>query len=551
MTQNNPFITETESPASSPNEPRINVIKPDGTLVSIAKSDQSAALKQGFQLESEDQKEIREAGEKSSAITVGARSFLNQALLGIPGLVSDHASTDKEKAIREAEDKAHPIANYGGGALGFGASLVAGSPIFKGAAEAGKLAEGAIAGESLASRALGAGAKYAVEGATVATPKALTEAALGDPEQAGESLLFGAGGGIALGGVGAGTGVLARSMAQAGKEYLETGAERVSGMSADEAREAISARAGKLIGGAIGTGTGAIVGHGAGAVIGDRLGEGLGEHIGESIGNSLSDETVNKGLEIASKAMKYTSDKLESIPEILDSLSSKGFSGATFGGDAFSNFSKQYEGKNEKQAYSEFMNDLSRTSTNSNSLTQNTGVSSDLISHGGAPEIGAQYNAKQLNMVNYLMQEAPKNPEPPKPFTKDGAEWEPSDKQLSVFKQKLETVNDPFSVLERLKDGTLTQNNVSALKQVYPKLYAQISNKILGEAFNKTMPFAARSKISLLTGMPIDNSYQHNKLVSLQANFNQNEPANQGGNFKADITIPGSEATQTQKLSSV
>jgi hypothetical protein len=550
--------TPTAGDLLSPSQPQnvdapisngVNVIKPDGTTVSIPKDQLASAQSAGYKLETQDQKDIREAGEKSSAITVGARSFINQALLGIPGIISDHSSTDKEKAIREAEDNAHPYANYGAGALGFGASLIAGSPLFKGAAEAGKAVEAGIAGESLASKVLATGARYATEGAAVAAPKAFTEAALGDPEQAGESLLYGAGGGIVLGGLAAGTGVLARSMAQAGKDYLETGAGKLAGMTADEAREAIGSKVGKVIGGAIGTGAGAVVGHGAGAVIGDRLGEGLGEHIGDAIGNSLSDETVNKGLEIASKAMQYTADKLDTIPEILDSMASKGFSGASPGGNVFANFSKQYEGKTDKEAYSDFLNDLGNASTNLNTLSKNTGTSSDLISHGGAPEIGSQYNSKQLNMVNYLMQEAPRNPDPPKPFTKDGDSWQPSDKDLSTFKQKMETVNDPFSVLDRLKDGTLTKSNVDALKAVYPKLYAQISNQILSQSFNKELPFQARSKISLLTGMSIDNSFQHNKLSNLQAMYAENDPSSQGGNFKANISAPGAQPTQTNKLS--
>jgi hypothetical protein len=528
----------------------VNVVKPDGTTVSIPKDQLGAAQSAGYKLETQDQKDIREAGENSSAISVGARSFVNQALLGIPGIISDHTSTDKEKAMREAEDKAHPYANYGAGAAGFLTSLAVGAPVFKGAAELGKAAEAGIAGESLASKVIGAGARYATEGAAVAAPKAFTEAALGDPEQAGESLLYGAGGGIALGGLAAGTGVLARSMSKAGKEYLEGSAEKLAGMTADDTREAIGSKAGKLVGGAIGTGAGAIVGHGAGAVIGDRLGEGLGSKIGEGLADALPDEVVKKGLDIASKAMQYTADKLDTIPEILDSMASKGFSGASPGGNVFANFSKQYEGKSDKEAYSDFLNDLSTASTNLNTLSQNTGVSSDIISHGGAPEIGNQYNAKQLNMVNYLMQQAPKNPDPPKPFTKDGDNWAPSTKELNTFKEKVETVNDPFSVLDRLKDGTLTRNNVDALKAVYPKLYAQISNQVMAQAFNKTLPFQARTKISLLTGMPIDNAFQHNKLMSLQANFAQNDNSNQGGNFKADISAPGSVSSQTEKLSS-
>lgn len=541
-----PQVTSSSKPISD----GINVIKPDGSTVSIPRDQLNSAEKAGYKVETQDQKDIREAGENSSAISVGARSFINQALLGIPGIISDHTNTDKEKAINESEDRAHPYASALGGIGGFGASLAVGAPLFKGAAEAGRLAEGAIAGESLASRALGAGAKYAVEGATVAAPKAFTEAALGDPEQAGESLLFGAGGGVALGGLGAGAGFLSRGLAKAGKEYLETNAVKLAGMTANEARDAISAKAGKIIGGAVGTGAGALVGHGAGAVIGDRLGENIGATIGEGVGDALSDDTINSGLKLASKAMKYTADKLNSIPEILDSIESKGFSGATTTGNVFANFSKQYEGKTDKEAYASFLNDLSNAGTNINSLSQNAGSSSDIISHGGAPAIGGQYNAKQLNMVNYLMQEAPKNPDPPKPFTKNNVDWEPSDKEMSTFKQKLETVNDPFSVLDRLKDGTLTQNNVNALKQVYPKLYSQIASQILAQSFNKQLSFSARSKVSLLTGMPIDNAFQHNKLMNLQGNYTQDDNNTQAGNFKADISSPGAKPTQTQSLSS-
>jgi hypothetical protein len=69
-------------------------------------------------------------------------------------------------------------------------------------APAGEAVTAAKLGPGLARKMLASGAGTAVEGAILSTPKALTEAALGDPEQAAETLLYGAGGGALLGLVG-------------------------------------------------------------------------------------------------------------------------------------------------------------------------------------------------------------------------------------------------------------------------------------------------------------------------------------------------------------
>lgn len=80
------------------------------------------------------------------AAAVGGYQLVNQLAMGVPQLVLDHTlSADDRKLWDEARER-HPYANYGAGAVGFGASMLLGGPLFKAAATAGKAAHAAVLG---------------------------------------------------------------------------------------------------------------------------------------------------------------------------------------------------------------------------------------------------------------------------------------------------------------------------------------------------------------------------------------------------------------------
>jgi hypothetical protein len=206
----------------------VSVLNPAGKPGEVPVENIEKALAQGYKLDTPENQAVREYVDANKGMTGGARvaldSFANQALFGIPEIVFNKTGSSLEVAKHEALAKEHGFASAIGGLSGFGASLFIGGPLFKGAAKVGTLAEQAVtrglagrlaaegAGEvasrgmarALVEKAAASAVKMGVEGAVIASPTAITEAALGDPEQAAETLLLGAGAGAALGVVGSG-----------------------------------------------------------------------------------------------------------------------------------------------------------------------------------------------------------------------------------------------------------------------------------------------------------------------------------------------------------
>lgn len=209
---------------------RVPVKNPDGQLVSIPAERVQAAFQSGYQSYGPRQEAIDQAVAENDnwkgSLKVAAEGAFDEALFGVPGLIEEHQEDDLARAKREAIKSDHDGANIVGRGLGLGANLFLGGPVFKGAAKAGQATTEAVS--ALASRigTAGAGAVGtraansaaksivskmaggAVEGALISAPHALTEAALGNPELAGESLLWGGGIGALLGGGGAAAGEL-------------------------------------------------------------------------------------------------------------------------------------------------------------------------------------------------------------------------------------------------------------------------------------------------------------------------------------------------------
>jgi hypothetical protein len=141
----------------------------------------------------------------AGSVTEAAKSFANQALLGIPGAIAEANETPEQKAEREAREAYHATGRTIAGIGGFGLSTLLGGELFKGVGLAGEAAEHVIApaeaiGEaSLGTRLAAKAANYATQGALMSSPQALIDAAAGDPKKAAETLLWGIGAGGVLG----------------------------------------------------------------------------------------------------------------------------------------------------------------------------------------------------------------------------------------------------------------------------------------------------------------------------------------------------------------
>lgn len=207
-----------EGAVSMPANQRVNVVDEKGELYDVPGDELKLALDMGYRIQRAEDKAISDYVEDNKGISGAAKvalgQFADEALMGIPETISDTVSDPFFTKKKDALKKYHENANDVGGVLGFGASMLVGGPIFKGATKAGIAAEKAVAAKltaagiergskslakDIVARSIENATRLGVEGAVVSTPKALTEAALGDPDAAAESLLAGGGIGLAFG----------------------------------------------------------------------------------------------------------------------------------------------------------------------------------------------------------------------------------------------------------------------------------------------------------------------------------------------------------------
>lgn len=188
----------------------------------IHPDDVPAAQEQGWQILTDFDEKVDDFVEKNKGIKGAGKVFLGQmadeALGGVPELVYDKTKSPLEIAQKEALKKYHSGWNAAGGVTGFGGGMLIGAPAFKAASEGGKAvtkgvtkmlgakAAGNVGEKTLkkvAKDVVAEGAGTGAEAALLSTPYAFTEAVLGDPEDASETIMMGVGLGTLFGGAGA------------------------------------------------------------------------------------------------------------------------------------------------------------------------------------------------------------------------------------------------------------------------------------------------------------------------------------------------------------
>lgn len=283
------------APLVTPTGKIVNVVAPDGALYGLDEAHVPGALADGYKLESAEAAGIRRYVAENSGLSGTARvaiaNLADEATFGVSGAIGRkilQSSADPYALAKwEALRADHDVANAVGGAVGFGTSLLYGGEFFGLASKAGggvarkvlghaatdaiehaagrgvaaELAyrsaalaepEAAKAGAGIARRILASSADMGTQGLVLSSPKALTEAMLGDPERAAETWLYGAAGGAALGAVGGLAGGITGKIKQ--KLFGAARAEELSAVSAELAKaeqEAVAAEAAHVGSGAV------------------------------------------------------------------------------------------------------------------------------------------------------------------------------------------------------------------------------------------------------------------------------------------------------------
>jgi len=184
--------------------------------------------------------------------------------------------------------------------------------------------------------------------------------------------------------------------------------------------------------------------------------------------------------------------------------------------------------------------------------TSNPAVSTNALSSategldGVHPSLSSVVNQRITTALQYLSTQIPQNETPGTPFKATPVRF--SDDQISGFERKLAAAMDPYSILEDLRQGTLHEDSVAAVKDMYPAFFNKLTESIMSKAVEKqrNLTFAQRSQLALILGDAIDPVLSPDFIQTLQGNYNRTPEEEQtGGNFRPKVKNMA-ENTQTQ-----
>lgn len=176
------------------------------------------------------------------------------------------------------------------------------------------------------------------------------------------------------------------------------------------------------------------------------------------------------------------------------------------------------------------------------------------VFQSAAPNLTQRLVEKQLQAAAFLAAKMPKNPSFGKTLNDAINDWRPSDQDIAKFQRYVRAAQDPLSVLDDLKQGTVTREGVETLQALYPALYSNIQQVTMENlsTLQKRLPYYQRINLSLLLNVPVDPSVSPSFVATMQG-FYQGSTQDQiqgqkGGQAKAGGSAIHAGAFRNSKL---
>jgi hypothetical protein len=102
------------------------------------------------------------------------------------------------------------------------------------------------------------------------------------------------------------------------------------------------------------------------------------------------------------------------------------------------------------------------------------------------------------------------------------APWEPNKTQQASFMKHYDAVNDPLSVLDHVKNGTLSNEHMEALQAVHPGLLQNLQDQVsqqMSPSNMKSLSYSKKVALSKFLGSPVDSSLTPQSVMANQANY--------------------------------
>lgn len=134
-----------------------------------------------------------------------------------------------------------------------------------------------------------------------------------------------------------------------------------------------------------------------------------------------------------------------------------------------------------------------------------------------APRAAQAMQAKAVRVAGYLHDRMAKPMRPPAPFAKSDG-WEPSDTEIARAESLARVAMRPSALLDDLKDGTITGEQVDAVRELHPHVYQQIVDELTDRlsSLSDDLPYDERVRLTVLFGVPIEPSASPEALATWQ-----------------------------------
>ncbi len=141
-----------------------------------------------------------------------------------------------------------------------------------------------------------------------------------------------------------------------------------------------------------------------------------------------------------------------------------------------------------------------------------------------APRLATSVAAVSARAISYLASQAPVGRLPTGISASHDAKPRYSDAELQKWARTTAAIKDPVAVVEQAKHGTLSREGVQAIKAVYPAMYAQMQQQVMGHIVEmdragklSKMPYEQKLMIGILLAVPADGSLTQPAIASMQA----------------------------------
>lgn len=178
---------------------------------------------------------------------------------------------------------------------------------------------------------------------------------------------------------------------------------------------------------------------------------------------------------------------------------------------------KNREEKEEKlKQYKKTTDNINKLIQNPTALAESLEKMTDGVA-AATPATAAAIHSTAIRGLQFLASKMPKNPVDSL-FQKP---YEPSDLEVSKFMTYKNTVDAPLSVLDSLKDNSISVEQIETLNAVYPELYNSMRFQIMEKvvSLKADLPYQKKLSLSMFLGKDVDSSLKPQMIQANQQSF--------------------------------